>query len=85
VEVGYAYKRFGHGSRKLSGIKIVLSPGTHERQLLFEATALEMVPFRRRRPTDVHEPEVNPQHSQAAGDWRKKPQSLFASIQCHQQ
>jgi len=63
VEVGYAYKRFGYGSRKLSGIKIVLTPGIHERQLLFEATALEMVPFHRRRPTDIREPESKPQHS----------------------
>jgi len=56
VEIGYAYKRFGAGSRKPSGIKIVLAPGIHEKQILFEATSLEMVPFRRNRPDDSQEP-----------------------------
>lgn len=63
VEVGYAYQRFDYGSRKPSGIRIVLSPGLYEKQLLYEATALEMVPFRRSRPDEGRQPGSKPRQT----------------------
>ena len=53
VEVGYAYE-LGRGKNKT--IKIALSPGDYEKQLLFEANNIELKRFSRVIPEGLGQP-----------------------------
>ena len=58
IEVAYGYE-----PRKGSHGKLILCDGVREKQLLFEASSLEIVPFRRTRPAGSLSPGAKPRRS----------------------
>lgn len=55
VEVAY-----GFAARRGRTGKLVLCEGIHEKQLVFEASSLQIVPFRRAHPADTQQPGSHP-------------------------